>query len=207
MSVHLVARNYYFVKRLHSLLGIVPLSVFLLEHLMVNSLSTVGSREFNAAAGVLASIPYLIAVELGLIIIPLLLHGLLGLWIVYQGSVETRVPYLRNWLYLLQRGTGVIVFIFVLYHLYATRFQHLLHPEQDLYALMAGYVANPLLFAFYLVGVACASFHLGNGLFNFTYKWGIAVSESAQTWAMVIGLLIGVLFFAIGLGALLGFVA
>ncbi len=206
MSVNLVANNYYFVKRLHSLLGIIPLALFLLEHFMVNSLSTVGAGEFNAVAGALTRIPYLIAVELLLIVIPLYIHGLLGLWIVYRGSVEVRVPYMRNWLYLLQRATGVIVIVFVTYHIYATRIMHVVLGKHDLYMLMKEYLTNPLIFAFYVIGVFSASFHLGNGLFNFAYKWGITVSERSQTWAMVVGLLVGLGFFGISLGALIGFV-
>jgi len=205
MSANWVANNYYFVRRLHSLLGIVPLTLFMIEHFLVNSLSTVGSGEFNAVAGALAKMPYLIAIELGVIIIPLYIHGILGFWIVCLGSVETRVPYARNWFYLLQRATGLIVLLFVTYHVLATRIWHALYPSHDLYTLMHNYLTNPFLFAIYAVGVGSVSFHLGNGLFNFVYKWGITVSERSQTWAMALGLLIGLGFFAVGLFALIGF--
>jgi succinate dehydrogenase / fumarate reductase cytochrome b subunit len=205
MSVNLVANNYYFVRRLHSLLGIVPLTLFMIEHFLVNSLSTVSSGAFNAVSGVLTKIPYLVAVELGLIIIPLYIHGVLGLWIVTLGSVEPRVPYVRNWLYLLQRATGIIVILFVTYHILATRVWHELYETHDLYSLMHDYLTNPFLFAIYIVGVAATSFHLGNGLFSFVYKWGVTVNERSQTWAMVLGLLIGLGFFAVGLFALIGF--
>lgn len=206
MSVNLVAKNYYFVKRLHSLLGIIPLSLFMLEHFMVNSLSTVGSGPFNAMATVFRNLPYLIVIELALIILPLYLHGILGVWIVFQGSVETRVPYVRNWLYLLQRATGLIVILFVTYHVGYTRVYALITGQHDLFELMNGYLSNPITLAFYIIGVACVSFHLGNGLFNFAYKWGVTVSEKSQTWGMVVGLLVGLLFFVIGLRALFGFI-
>ena len=206
MSVNLVAKNYYFVKRLHSLLGIIPLSLFMLEHFMVNSLSTVGSGAFNAVATVFRNLPYLIVIELALIILPLYLHGILGIWIVTQGSVETRVPYIRNWLYLLQRATGIIVLIFVSYHVYATRITSLITGQHDLFEMMNAYLSNPITLAFYIIGVACVSFHLGNGLFNFAYKWGVTVNEKSQTWGMVVGLLVGLLFFVIGLRALFGFI-
>jgi succinate dehydrogenase/fumarate reductase cytochrome b subunit len=70
---------------------------------------------------------------------------------------------------------------------------------------MHNYLANPFLFAIYAVGVGSVSFHLGNGLFNFVYKWGITVSERSQTWAMVLGLLVGFGFFTVGMFALIGF--
>ncbi|OGK12085.1 MAG: hypothetical protein A2Y63_01180 [Candidatus Riflebacteria bacterium RBG_13_59_9] len=83
---------------------------------------------------------------------------------------------------------------------------HVVLGKHDLYMLMKEYLTNPLIFAFYVIGVFSASFHLGNGLFNFAYKWGITVSERSQTWAMVVGLLVGLGFFGISLGALIGFV-
>ena len=72
--------------------------------------------------------------------------------------------------------------------------------------VMSTYLSNPITLAFYILGVASVSFHLGNGLFNFAYKWGITVNEKSQTWGMVVGLLVGLLFFVIGLRALLGFI-
>lgn len=203
-----VAQNYFFIKRLHSLLGIFPLAVFLTEHFLVNSLSTHGPDVFNRASGFLRGLPYLIFLELGLIIVPLYLHGILGLWIVTQGSVEARVPYVRNWLYLLQRGTGVFVLIFVTYHIIATRVwsEYVLHTE-DLYSMMRTYLHLPYILAFYILGVVCASFHIGNGLFNFFYKWGISVSEGSQTFMMVLSWVIALVFAAMGINALLGFLS
>ncbi len=203
----LVSRNYFFVKRLHSFLGIVPLAIFLLEHFMVNSLSRLAPAVFNSAVGVLRSIPYLIPIELGLIIIPLYIHGFLGLWIVMQGDVDVRQNYLRNWLYVLQRITGLIVIIFVTYHIIATRlWSEYVLETSNLYGLMSNYLKNPFIFGFYVLGVVCASYHVGNGLFNFLYKWGITVSEKSQTFAMVVCLLIASVFAGMGIYALIGFV-
>jgi succinate dehydrogenase / fumarate reductase, cytochrome b subunit len=205
MSTNIMVSNYFFIKRLHSLLGIIPLVLFLTEHLIVNSLSTVGSAQFNAVANALRSMPYLILIELVVIIIPLYFHAILGLWITYQGSVEVRVPYVRNWLYLLQRATGLILFLFITYHILATRVYSVLAGKHDLDLLMDGYFANPFVFAIYVIGITSVAFHAGNGLFNFAYKWGITVSARAQTWAMALGLIVGLGFFAIGMGALYGF--
>jgi succinate dehydrogenase / fumarate reductase cytochrome b subunit len=78
--------------------------------------------------------------------------------------------------------------------------------QEDLFVMMNQYLSNPIVLAFYIIGVASVSFHLGNGLFNFAYKWGVTVNEKSQTWGMAIGLLVGLLFFVIGLRALLGFI-
>jgi succinate dehydrogenase / fumarate reductase cytochrome b subunit len=206
MSANVFVSNYFFLKRLHSLLGIIPLALFLTEHMLVNSLSTVGPGQFNAAATVLSSMPYLIAIELGVIILPLYFHGILGVWIAYKGSIEVRVPYMRNWLYLAQRATGYALILFVTYHIFFARIWGDIIHQDDLYVLMNGYLSNPLIFAVYVIGVACASFHIGNGIFNFVYKWGVTVSARAQTWAMVLGILIGVGFFMAFVAALFGFI-
>jgi len=201
-----VARNYYFVKRLHSLLAIIPLAVFLFEHLMINSLAAHGPSAFNGASHVLRSLPYLILIELVVIIIPLYIHGLLGLWITLTGSVEARVPYLRNWLYLLQRATGIVVILFVTYHIIYTRiWATYVRPTEDLFQLMHDYLQNPLVFAIYVIGVGSASFHLGNGLFNFLYKWGITVGERAQMWTQSLSWFVMAAFFGMGLVSLISF--
>ena len=92
------------------------------------------------------------------------------------------------------------------YHVGYTRVYSLITGKEDLFAMMSTYLSNPITLAFYILGVASVSFHLGNGLFNFAYKWGITVNEKSQTWGMVVGLLVGLLFFVIGLRALLGFI-
>ena len=45
-------------------------------------------------------------------------------------------------------------------------------------------MSHPGYLAFYIVGITAASFHLGNGLWNFACKWGIAVSArvAASRW-------------------------
>ena len=66
--------------------------------------------------------------------------------------------------------------------------------------------ANPYYAAFYVVGILAASFHLGNGLFNFCCKWGIAVTPRAQRAAGLFGALVGVIFSVAGLLIVAGFI-
>jgi succinate dehydrogenase / fumarate reductase cytochrome b subunit len=102
---------------------------------------------------------------------------------------------MANWLYVLQRWTGIIAFVFIGWHLYTERF---LGHGVTSYADVQRSLMNPWYLTFYIVGITCASFHLGNGLWNFACKWGIAVSVSAQRAAGWFGAAVAVAFTFIG---------
>lgn len=73
------------LRRLHSLSGVVPIGVFLIEHYLVNSLAFLSVERFNAAAKWLEEFPFVLVIEVGLIWLPILFHGLLGIYIWWQG--------------------------------------------------------------------------------------------------------------------------
>ena len=51
-----MAENREFMnRRLHSLLGVIPVGIFLVQHLIVNHFATRGPEAFNAAAGFMES--------------------------------------------------------------------------------------------------------------------------------------------------------
>ena len=70
---------HYIHLKLHSLTGIVPVGAFLVIHLSINSLRTVGVWPFQLAIDALNNLPFLILIETGFIYIPLLFHSLMGL--------------------------------------------------------------------------------------------------------------------------------
>jgi succinate dehydrogenase / fumarate reductase cytochrome b subunit len=101
--------------------------------------------------------------------------------------------YGRNWLYLLQRVSGIVAFLFMVYHVYDTwwikkRYEmmagdidpHTLGLSAISYDSMVWRFADPLYLAVYLLGIGMAVFHLGNGFFNFCIRWGITVGNTAQ---------------------------
>jgi succinate dehydrogenase / fumarate reductase cytochrome b subunit len=63
---------------------------------------------------------------------------------------------------------------------------------------------NPWYVAFYIVGVTASSFHLGNGLWNFACKWGIAVSANAQRVAGWVGAAVAIAFTVGGVAIVVG---
>jgi succinate dehydrogenase / fumarate reductase cytochrome b subunit len=55
------------------------------------------------------------------------------------------------------------------------------------------------------VGVAAASFHFGNGLWNFLVKWGITVGDRAQQVSMILCMILGFGVFAFFISSLYAF--
>jgi len=176
--------NSYFSRKLHSLVGILPLGAFFVVHALTNFQAFErGPEGFQKGVSFINGLPLLPVLEFVLIYIPLLFHGIYGLYVAYQSNSNTgRFKYGRNWAFTAQRVTGVITFVFVFWHVYETRFQvylgNITHEELGL--RMHEIATNPVLFTIYIIGVLAASFHFANGFWAFLISWGITVGERAQ---------------------------
>ncbi len=177
----------FLLRRLHSLSGVFPLGVFLVEHLYINSFALKGAERFNAQVAFMHGLPYLAVLEVLVIALPLMFHTFYGLWIVYTGQVNVlRYPYFRNWTYLIQRLSGLITVVFVGVHLWQLRLQALFYGAHVDFEMMATVLAQPGMLAFYLVGVLASLWHFANGLWAFFLDWGIAIGPRSQrhvSWA------------------------
>lgn len=192
------------LRRLHSLSGVVPVGAFLLEHFFTNSFALFGAEVFNAKVKFLTSLPYVLLLEIGLIGLPLAFHALLGIVIWRQSkSNVTRYGYLRNWMFFLQRMSGVFLLAFIAVHVYKTRLQGI--GADEMFQHMQGYLSNPLWALFYALGVVCASFHFGNGLFTFGISWGLLPGVRSQRWASRAAIAVIVILSFVGLNSLLAF--
>ncbi|URN94760.1 MAG: succinate dehydrogenase cytochrome b558 subunit [Candidatus Pristimantibacillus lignocellulolyticus] len=176
--------NSYFSRKLHSLLGIIPLGGFFVVHALTNYQAFErGPEGFQKGVNLINSLPLLPVLEFILIYIPLLFHGIYGLYVAYQSNSNLgRFKYGRNWAFTAQRITGVITFVFVFWHVYQTRFQVYLGQisHEELGSTMNHIASSPLMFVLYVVGVLAASFHFANGFWAFLISWGITVGERAQ---------------------------
>jgi succinate dehydrogenase / fumarate reductase, cytochrome b subunit len=77
-------RNSYFSRKLHSLLGVIPVGFFLIEHLLTNySAYKGGPKGFLASVNWLHELPIVLALEIVGIWIPLLYHAVYGLYVAY----------------------------------------------------------------------------------------------------------------------------
>lgn len=197
------ADSSYFWDKLHSLSGIIPIGAFLVEHFWSNSYALVSPEHYNATAAGLEQIPWRVPVEFCLIWLPIVFHGCYGLWIWWRGKSNVLAhPWIANWLYTLQRWTGIIAFAYIIWHVWLERFAT---HGRSTYAGVASDFAHPSYAAFYVLGILAASFHLGNGVWNFCCKWGIAVTPRAQRAAGWLGAFVGVVFTVVGLLIVAGF--
>jgi succinate dehydrogenase / fumarate reductase, cytochrome b subunit len=205
----------FVLRKLHQLSGIVPLGLFLLEHFYTNSKSLTGPADFNNAVKDLQSIPYILFVEIGGIFIPLIYHAVYGLVITMEARPNNLAyPYSRNWFYLIQRITGVILFFFIAFHLLNFRFglipglntlsvAH--HPDQAFEIVAREFRIVPI-FIIYMIGIIATVWHLANGIWLFMVDWGITIGERAQRLTGYVCIAFGVVLLLVGINAAVAFI-
>lgn len=194
-------------RRLHSLLGVIPVGLFLVFHLSLNFTAVGGEEAYNGATGVMDLVPHnlLLLIEWVVIYIPLLFHAFYGVFIAFTASPNTgRFSTYRNWMFSLQRFTGVFLVIFVAWHIFQTRIQKAFGAEVN-FNMMEEIVGNPFMLAFYIVGILSATFHLSNGLWSFLVSWGITQSPQSQKMATYVTNIIFVILSVMGVVAILSF--
>ncbi|OZS77277.1 succinate dehydrogenase [Tetzosporium hominis] len=203
-----MAKNNEFLwRRLHSLLGIIPVGLFLTQHLIVNYFATGGEDSFNAAAHFMESLPFRYALEIFVIFLPLMFHAFYGIYIAFTAKNNTqRFSTFRNWMFVAQRITGIFLVIFIAWHVYETRWQVAIGADKADFDMMADILGNPWMFGFYVAGVLAATFHLANGIWSFLVSWGITQSAASQRVATYVTLGIFVALSVVGIRALLAFV-
>jgi succinate dehydrogenase / fumarate reductase cytochrome b subunit len=175
--------NSYYFRKIHSLLGIIPVGFFLIEHLLTNYTAVQGHAAFVDQINWLNNLPLVLLLEIFGIWLPLLYHAVYGLYVAYQARNNvSNYSYFRNQMFFLQRVTGVLTFIFVAWHFFETRFQVSLGNVEhgELGVTMHGIATNPVLFTIYIIGIVSAVFHFSNGLWSFLVSWGITIGPRAQ---------------------------
>ncbi|QPQ29723.1 succinate dehydrogenase cytochrome b558 subunit [Lysinibacillus sp. JNUCC 51] len=194
-------------RRLHSLLGVIPVGLFLMFHLSMNFTAVGGEQAYNNAVGKMDLIPHnlLLVIEWVVIYIPLLFHAFYGVFIAFTASPNTgRFSTYRNWMFSLQRFTGVFLVIFIAWHIFETRIQKALGADVE-FNMIADIVSNPFMLGFYIVGIISATFHLSNGLWAFLVSWGITQSPQSQKVATYVTNIIFVILSVVGVAAILAF--
>lgn len=201
-----MADHDYGEHRLHSLLGVIPVGLFLVVHLTVNYQATKGPEAFNQAASFMESLPYLLFLEIVMIYLPILFHAILGVYIAFTAKNNVRnFGFFRNWMFLLQRLSGLFLVIFLAWHIWETRIAMALGTPLN-YELMAHILSNPGIIIFYVVGILCAVYHFSNGLWSFCVHWGILVSPKSQKIGSYVALAVFVLLAYVGIRALFAFI-
>jgi succinate dehydrogenase / fumarate reductase cytochrome b subunit len=192
----------FFLRRLHSLTGIIPIGLFLVEHFFSNAFATKGPGAYSKQVEFLSSFPFVVGLELFGIWLPILYHSLYGFYIWYRGeSNVAEYPWAGNWMYSAQRWTGAIAFFYMVWHTWHLRFSgvHLLtYPGSAFGKVQNELIGHPWAIAFYAVGIICASWHFAYGLWLFAAKWGITQGPIAQRRWGYVCVIIAIGFIAVG---------
>ncbi len=205
----------FILRKLHQLSGIVPLGVFLLEHFYTNSKAIAGAASFNEAVADLQAIPYILLIEIFGIFIPLIYHAVYGLVITIEARPNNLAyPYPRNWFYLVQRITGVVLFFFIAFHVLNFRFGMIpglnevsvAHRPDLAFEIVSREFRMLPIFLIYMIGITATVWHLANGIWLFLVDWGITIGERAQRIAGYACFGFGVILLLVGINAAVAFI-
>lgn len=161
-------------------------------------------------------------VEWGFIFLPILFHAILGVVIIRGGLPNSgSYRYGSNIRYTLQRATGMIAFLFILWHVFHMHgwFHsewwmkniakplgggefHPYNAASSAGAAMQTSIVIPILYA---IGVLSCVFHLANGIWTMGITWGVWVTPKAQKWALSVCGVFGIGLAFVGMSALWGF--
>jgi succinate dehydrogenase / fumarate reductase cytochrome b subunit len=202
--------GYSFVwRKLHSLSGIIPIGAFLLEHLLSNFEAIHGPAAYAAQVKFLNSLPLVRVLEWAFIFLPILYHGIYGVFIWLRGqSNVVYYPWAGNWMYAAQRWTGIISFAYIIQHVLRQRFLGVSLPENPgaSFAKVQHELSNPIMVAIYVIAMIAVCWHFAYGVWLFAAKWGITPGVKARRrfgWVCLAG---GILLAAMGLVSIWAFI-
>jgi len=219
-------RHEFFIRRMHSLIGLVPVGGFLAFHLLTNGSLLDGPETFQYRVNQIHDLgpTTLLLLEWPFIFAPILFHAIIGMIIVCRGERNLAAyPYSGNVRYTLQRWTGVIAFFFILWHVFQMHgwlrtewwLDYIAKPlggglfnaadnmaAQTTAAAVWGYGA--WMGIWYIVGTLACVYHFANGIWTTGITWGVWTGPRAQRWANVPIAAIGLVLAILGMGAMYG---
>jgi succinate dehydrogenase / fumarate reductase, cytochrome b subunit len=175
--------NSFLWRKLHSLSGIIPIGAFLVEHIVSNFETVNGPVAYAKQVLFLNSLPLVRVLEWVFIFIPLAFHALYGVYIAFRGRSNVNVyPWAGNWMYLWQRITGLIAFVYIIQHVWRQRFSGVSLPEHPgaAFAKVQHELANPWMLAIYVIAMIATTWHFAYGIWLFAAKWGITPGDKAR---------------------------
>jgi succinate dehydrogenase/fumarate reductase cytochrome b subunit (b558 family) len=206
------SRRAFVLKKLHSLSGVIPVGVFYIEHLWTNAKALQGEEAFTRAVADIQALPYLPVIEIVGIFVPLAFHAFYGIVLAFQSRPNVAYTYARNWLYVAQRVSGLVAFVFIGYHLYEYRIHKWLFGMQSdaFYGVLSAHLSStqvsvPWLALAYLVGVVATSFHFANGIWGVLFSWGVTVTRTSQRRSAYACAALGIALFLLGANTVLYF--
>jgi len=175
----------FYLRRLHSLVGLLILGMGIFEHIFTNSMALGGAAALNGALAMMELIPkpIFLGLEVCGIAIPLLFHAIYGIYIALQAKNNPRqYGFSRNWQFALQRWTAWFLVAFLLWHVFFLRiYTKGITGTPISYELLQSYfTGNIIVTILYILGMFAAIFHFSNGITTFCMTWGIAKGPRVQ---------------------------
>jgi succinate dehydrogenase / fumarate reductase cytochrome b subunit len=210
-SQSFLARHQFLIYRLFSLAGLVPVGAFLVVHLLTNASVLAGPGVFQSRVDMIHSLgPLLVPIEWAFIFLPMLFHAVVGFVIIANGLPNVgSYAYVGNVRYTLQRATGMIAFVFIIWHIMQLHWMGApfgggrFDPHHA--TSSAAVALRPILVSIlYAVGILSTVFHFSNGLWTLGITWGLWTSPAAMRRANAVSVAVGLMLGAAGLGALGG---
>jgi succinate dehydrogenase / fumarate reductase cytochrome b subunit len=196
-------------RKLHSLLGIIPIGAFLLEHLLSNFEALKGPIAYGDQVKFLNALPLVRVLEWTFIFIPILYHAVYGVYIWLRGkSNVVYYPWAGNWMYVAQRYTGLIAFAYIVQHVLRQRFLGVSLPDHPYaaFAKVQHELANPIMLAVYVIAMIAVCWHFAYGVWLFAAKWGITPGNVARRRFGYVCAAFGILLAIMGIASIYAFV-
>lgn len=189
--------------RLGSLLGVLPLGIWTVNHLWNNLSAFKGAAAWQADV---TEYPHPIAFFVSSLValLPLGLHVVWGIGRIASTRPNlTRYRTFANLKYVLQRLSAIGLLLFLGAHLWLATLRPRLttgrpEPFADIAHEMHHHVPTLVV---YVLGVLGVAYHLANGLQTFTMGWGIVTSRRALRQLDLLVVLTFVVLLAMGWGA------
>lgn len=187
--------RHFLLRRLHSLTGLV-FGGYLVVHLLINATLVEGTRYdgeptvYQQQVAKIHSLPLLPVVEVAFIYLPILFHTVYGIWITVTGKPNVaNYPYGKNWFYVLQRASAIILVGFMLFHVLSMK--GVFGGELGLALTFAPFHATQSTvnhmqaawwvgYVIYPIGILASCYHLANGFWTAGITWGLTISKQSQ---------------------------
>ena len=191
-------------SRLGSLLAVVPLGVWTIDHLWDNLSAFKGAAAWQAEVTEHAH-PLAFAITSLLALLPLGLHTVWGIGRLFSVRPNLgRYRFFANLKYVLQRLSAIGLLLFLGAHLWLAMLRPRLvvgrpEPFADISHEMHHHLPTLLV---YVLGVLGVAYHLANGIHTFTMGWGIVASRRALRKLDVVTILLFALLLVMGWAAI-----
>jgi succinate dehydrogenase/fumarate reductase cytochrome b subunit (b558 family) len=194
------------LRRLHALAGVLPLGLFLVEHLVLYSKALRGEAAFDRTIAWTESVPFWGVLEIVLVLLPLAFHALYGVVLLLDKNRRVEPsPYDRSWRVLV-RACAWVALVFIAFHVITLRVPRYAYaiPASHVHTLLTAHLSTasgtsvlvPYIAIFYLVGIAACLIHFAAGGWAYLVRekhltTPLAIKRAAYAWgALAVGLFV-----------------